>query len=40
MTRQLQELDDEYDHLDDKIKLEEAANTEQPPHLQYQQQIP
>ena len=39
-TKQLQESDKKYDPLDDNINLEEAANTEQPPDLEYQQQIP
>ena len=39
-TKPLQESDDEYDSLDDNINLEEAANTKQPPDLEYQQQIP
>ena len=39
-TKQLQESDDEHDPLDDNINLEEAANTERPPNLEYQQQIP
>ena len=39
-TKQLQESDDEYDPLDDNVNLEEAANTKQPPNLEYQQQTP
>ena len=39
-NKQLQQSDDEYDPLDDNINLEEAANSEQPPDLKYQQQIP
>ena len=39
-TKQLQESDDEYGTLDDNINLEDAANFEQPPDLEYQQKIP
>ena len=39
-AKQLQESDDEYNPLDDNINLEEAVNTEQPPDLECQQQIP
>lgn len=39
-TKQLQKSDDEYDPLGNNINLEEAANTEQPLDLEYQQQIP
>ena len=39
-TKQLQELDDEYDPVDENINLKEAANTEHSHDLEYQQQIP
>ena len=39
LTKQLQESVDEYNPVDDNINLEEAANTEQPPDLEYQEQI-
>ena len=39
LTKQFQESENQYDPLNDNINLEEAANSEQPPDLKYQQQI-